>query len=278
MSSSTIIPLLADLKALVVSLEVLMEIILEGSPALEVLAVLVVDQEVSQVLEVRADQAEVIQVEVKEGLVVSEATQVLEVREDQAEVIQVQVRENPVVPGATQVLEVRADQAEVIQVQVREGRVVLEVQADQVEGIQVQVRKDPVVPADSQVLEHPEVLVLPEVDLEVFQVDPAEDIQVQAREDPVPPEDFQVLEVLTKVTQAQEVQVDLAKVSQVQGGLEVRLVNCRVQGHHLVECQRTHSSHLVEALDLLSQTENICRLTTDNDLMPTNGRAPSHFI
>jgi hypothetical protein len=47
MSSSTIIQLLGDLKVLVVCLEVLVEITLEGSLALEVLAVPVVDQEVS---------------------------------------------------------------------------------------------------------------------------------------------------------------------------------------------------------------------------------------
>jgi hypothetical protein len=47
MSSSTIIPLSVDLKVPVVFLEVLVEIILEGSLALEVLAVPAVDQEVS---------------------------------------------------------------------------------------------------------------------------------------------------------------------------------------------------------------------------------------
>lgn len=47
MSSSTIIQLLVDLKFLVVSLEVLVEIFLEVSLALEVLVVLVADQEVS---------------------------------------------------------------------------------------------------------------------------------------------------------------------------------------------------------------------------------------
>jgi hypothetical protein len=142
----------------------------------------------------------------------------------------------------------------------------------------VQVREDPVVPEDFQALEDPEALVLPEVDLEVFRVDKLEVTQVQTGEDPVVPADFQLLEVLTKVTQAQEVQVDLAEVSQVQADLEVRLVDSRVQGRHLAECQRTHSSRLVEAFDLLSQTESICPLIPGNVLMPADGKALSYFI
>lgn len=108
MSLFTIIPLLADLKFLVVSLEVLVEIILEGSLALEALAVLMEDQEVSQVLEVQVDLAEGIQVQVREDPVFLEATQAQEVPVDQAEGIQMQVREDLVVLEATQVLEVQA--------------------------------------------------------------------------------------------------------------------------------------------------------------------------
>jgi hypothetical protein len=99
-------------------------------------------------------------------------------------------------------------------------------------------------------------------------------IQVQRREDPAPLGDLRALEVLTKVTQALQVQGDLAEVSQEKADLELRLVDFKV----LAECQRTHSSRLMEGLDLLSQTESICRLTTRNDSMPANGQTLSHYI
>jgi hypothetical protein len=72
--------------------------------------------------------------------------------------------------------------------------------------------------------------------------------------------------------------VDLAEVSQVQADLEVRLVDSRVLGRHLAECQRTQGSRLVEAFDLLSQTESIYRLIPDNGLMPADGKPLSYFI
>lgn len=64
----------------------------------------------------------------------------------------------------------------------------------------------------------------------------------------------------------------------MQAILEVRLLDSKVQERHLAESQRTHSSRQVEAFDLLSQTESICRLIQGNDLMPSDGEALSYFI
>jgi len=69
--------------------------------------------EATQVPVVQVDQAEFIQVQFREDLVVLQATQAQVV---QVEFIQVQVREDQVVPEVTQVLVVRVELLELIQV------------------------------------------------------------------------------------------------------------------------------------------------------------------
>lgn len=91
--------------------------------------------------------------------------------------------------------------------------------------------------------------------------------------------------MVLEATQVLVVQLDLAEVSQVQGVLvdlleafqvaavpEVRLVASQVLGQQVVEYHQTQNSHLVEAVDRLSRTENTYRLTVDNNLMVENER------
>jgi hypothetical protein len=84
--------------------------------------------------------------------------------------------------------------------------------------------------------------------------------------------------VVPEATQVLVLQVDLAEVSQVQVVLEVRLVDSQVQGQQAVEYHQTQNSHLVEAVDRLSQTENTYRLTVGNNSMTANEQELSRCI
>jgi len=75
---------------------------------------------------------------------------------------------------------------------------------------------------------------------------------------------------LAEISQVQGVQVDQLEAFQVQAILEVRLVATQAQVQQAVEYHQTQDSHLVEAVDRLSQTENIYRLTVGNNSMTTN--------
>jgi hypothetical protein len=235
-------------------------------PKLVDLKFLVVSQEVSLVLKAQVDLLEGTQLQdrvVPEALVVleevPEVSQVLQVQVDLVQGIQLQDREVRVVlevpveleadPEASQVLQAQVHLLEGTQVQDRvvpEVSQVLQVQVDLVEGTQLQdrgVQAVQEVPVDLKA--DPEVFQVQEV-----QVHRVEVIQVQGRKDQV------VLEG-----------------SQVPVVLEVRLVDSQFRGHQVDRLRHhypTHSSHLVEALDHLSQTENTYRLTTDNDFMTTN--------
>lgn len=61
--------------------------------------------------------------------------------------------------------------------------------------------------------------------------------------------------------------MDNLEAFQVQAILEVRMVASQVQEQQAVEYQQTQNTHLVEAVERLSQTENIYRLTVGNNSM-----------
>jgi hypothetical protein len=175
----------------------------------------------------------------------------------------VQIREYPVVPEATQVVVDQVDQAEFIKEKFREDPVVpqaTQVVLVPVEVIQLQVRKDQVVPEVTQVL--------------VGQVELLQLIQIHVMEDQAVPEHTLVLVVqvndqvdLAGVFQVQEFLADQLEAFQVQGVLEARLVAYQVQVQQAVEYHLTQDSHLVEAADRLSRTENTYRLTVGNNSM-----------
>jgi hypothetical protein len=184
-----------------------------------------------------------------------EVSLVLKVQVDLLEVTQEQDRVVQVVPEA--LVDLEASQ-------------VPQVQVDLAGGTQSQERDVPVVPED---------LLDLKANLELFrvlevQVGLAEGTQLQDREVQVVPEvlvDLQADRVEVTLVQDREDQLVLEN-SRVPATLEVQVAGSQVRGHqvdHPVHRYQTHSSHLVQELDQLSQTESTYRPTTDNGLTTT---------